>query len=135
MLQEHFRVHYPILIVVSFGFGYISILSPEFQYVNNRAGLPHQPTRVRERGMRCFRSTRQAQRFFWCTRSRVQSVQSWSSLGISQELSDTTNAGLCVVEMCCGVIARQGVEYMQRHVAYFVHTFILYPASSGVVSP
>ena len=31
------------------------------QYANNRAELSHQPTRVRERGMRCFKSTRQAQ--------------------------------------------------------------------------
>jgi len=33
------------------------------QYANNRAGLSHQPTRVRERGMRRFKSTHQAQRF------------------------------------------------------------------------
>ena len=33
------------------------------QYANNRAELSHQPTRVRERGMRCFKSTAQAQRF------------------------------------------------------------------------
>ena len=33
------------------------------QYANNRAELSHQPTRVRERGMRRFKSTRQAQRF------------------------------------------------------------------------
>jgi len=33
------------------------------QYANNRVELSHQPTRVRERGMRCFKSTRQAQRF------------------------------------------------------------------------
>jgi putative transposase len=33
------------------------------QYANNRAELTHQPTRVRERGMRRFKSTRQAQRF------------------------------------------------------------------------
>ena len=33
------------------------------QYANNRAELSHQPTRVRERGMRCFKSARQAQRF------------------------------------------------------------------------
>ena len=34
-----------------------------WQYANNRAELSHQPTRVRERGMRCFKSTQQAQRF------------------------------------------------------------------------
>ena len=43
-------------------------LSPESihdtsQYANNRAELSHQPTRVRERGMRRFKSMRQAQRF------------------------------------------------------------------------
>ena len=32
-------------------------------YANNRAELSHQPTRVRERGMRRFKSTAQAQRF------------------------------------------------------------------------
>ncbi len=33
------------------------------QYANNRAELSHQPTRVRERGMRKFKSIHQAQRF------------------------------------------------------------------------
>lgn len=33
------------------------------QYANNRAELSHQPTRVRERGMRKFKSAHQAQRF------------------------------------------------------------------------
>ena len=33
------------------------------RYANNRAELSHQPTRVRERGMRRFKSCRQAQRF------------------------------------------------------------------------
>ena len=33
------------------------------QYANNRAELSHQPTRVRERGMRRFKSMLQAQRF------------------------------------------------------------------------
>jgi putative transposase len=33
------------------------------RYANNRAELSHQPTRVRERGMRRFKSTRQARRF------------------------------------------------------------------------
>ena len=32
------------------------------QYANNRVELSHQPTRVRERGMRRFKSIRQAQR-------------------------------------------------------------------------
>jgi len=33
------------------------------QYANNRAELSHQPTRARERGMRKFKSSQQAQRF------------------------------------------------------------------------
>ena len=33
------------------------------RYANNRAELSHQPTRVRERGMRRFKSTAQAQQF------------------------------------------------------------------------
>jgi putative transposase len=33
------------------------------QYTNNRVELSHQPTRVRERGMRRFKSVGQAQRF------------------------------------------------------------------------
>ena len=33
------------------------------QYANNREELSHQPTRVRERGMRKFKSMAQAQRF------------------------------------------------------------------------
>ena len=33
------------------------------KYANNRAELSHQPTRVRERGMRRFKSVQQAQRF------------------------------------------------------------------------
>lgn len=33
------------------------------QYANNRAEFSHQPTRVRERGMRRFKSIKQAQRF------------------------------------------------------------------------
>jgi putative transposase len=33
------------------------------RYANNRAELSHQPTRVRERGMRRFKSMVQAQRF------------------------------------------------------------------------
>ena len=33
------------------------------QYANNRAELSHQPTRVRERGMRRFKSIHQAQSF------------------------------------------------------------------------
>ena len=33
------------------------------QYANNRAELSHEPTRLRERGMRKFKSVKKAQRF------------------------------------------------------------------------
>ncbi len=39
------------------------VIHDSSQYANNRAELSHQPTRVRERGMRRFKSSRQAQRF------------------------------------------------------------------------
>ena len=44
------------------------------QYVNNRAELSHQPTRVRERGMRKFKSMRQAQRFLGGAPSMARSA-------------------------------------------------------------
>ena len=47
------------------------------QYANNRAELSHQPTRVRERGMRRFKSTHQAQRFL----SRHAAVYNLFNLG------------------------------------------------------
>ncbi len=40
-----------------------STIHDSSQYANNRAELSHQPTRVRERGMRRFISVQQAQRF------------------------------------------------------------------------
>ena len=44
------------------------------QYANNRAELSHQPTRVRERGMRKFKSMRQAQRFLGGAPSMARSA-------------------------------------------------------------
>ena len=43
------------------------------QYANNRAELSHQPTRVRERGMRRFKSIQQAQRFL-CVHATVYNL-------------------------------------------------------------
>ncbi len=43
------------------------------QYANNRAELSHQPTRVRERGMRRFKSTQQAQHFL-CAHAAVYNL-------------------------------------------------------------
>ena len=43
------------------------------QYANNRAELSHQPTRVRERGMRKFKSVKQAQRFL-CAHAAVANL-------------------------------------------------------------
>ena len=39
------------------------VIHDKSRYANNRAELSHQPTRVRERGMRRFKSMEQAQRF------------------------------------------------------------------------
>jgi putative transposase len=39
------------------------VIHDSLQYANNRAEQSHEPTRVRERGMRKFKSVRQAQRF------------------------------------------------------------------------
>ena len=47
------------------------------QCANNRAEVSHQPTRVRERGMRRFKSTQQAQRFL----SSHAAVYNLSNLG------------------------------------------------------
>jgi len=43
------------------------------QYANNRAEQSHEPTRVRERGVRKFKSVRQAQRFLG-TRAAVSNL-------------------------------------------------------------
>ena len=40
-----------------------SVAHDTSQYANNRAEVSHEPTRQRERGMRRFKSTAQAQRF------------------------------------------------------------------------
>ena len=42
----------------------LSAFQHTFRNANNRAELLHQPTRVRERDMRRFKSAHQAQRFF-----------------------------------------------------------------------
>ena len=51
----------------SYGIAHRKLISDSIhdtsQYANNRAELSHQPTRVRERGMRRFKSWQQAQRF------------------------------------------------------------------------
>jgi putative transposase len=47
----------------SYGVAHRDLIPDTSQYTNNRAELSHQLTRVRERGMRCFKSTQQAQRF------------------------------------------------------------------------
>jgi putative transposase len=39
------------------------VIHDDSQYANNRAEQSHEPTRVRERGMRKFKSVKQAQRF------------------------------------------------------------------------
>ena len=49
------------------------------QYANNRAELSHQPTRVRERGMRRFKSIDSSSAIFRCAFGRVQFIQSRSA--------------------------------------------------------
>jgi len=62
------------------------------QYANNKAELSHQPTMVRERVMRGFKSAKQAQRFLL--------VQSGSSSGACWDLSISKNAFLCLLGKC-----------------------------------
>ncbi len=45
----------------SYGVAHRELIPDTSQYANNRAELSHQPTRVRERGMRRFKSIVQAQ--------------------------------------------------------------------------
>jgi putative transposase len=47
----------------SYGVAHRDLIPDTSQYANNRAELSHQLTRVRERGMRRFKSIQQAQRF------------------------------------------------------------------------
>ncbi len=47
----------------SYGVAHRKLIPDTSQYANNRAELSRQPTRVRKRGMRRFKSTQQAQRF------------------------------------------------------------------------
>ena len=49
------------------------------QYANNRAELSHQPTRVRERGMRRFKSTMQAQGFLG-THAEIYTNSIWVAI-------------------------------------------------------
>ncbi len=56
------------------------------QYANNRAELSHQPTRVRERGMRRFKSTQQAQRFLTVDAAVYNLFNLGRHLSFSQEL-------------------------------------------------
>lgn len=50
-----------------------NVIHDTSQYANNRAELSHQPTRVRERGLRRFKSPRQAQRFL-CVHAAVYNL-------------------------------------------------------------
>jgi transposase-like protein len=67
------------------------------QYENNWAEQSHAATRVRERGMRTFKSTRQAQRF--------QNSSTWlgiwlepNIIGISGKVRSQNGAGQCLNE-------------------------------------
>ena len=53
------------------------------QYANNRCELSHEPTRVRERGLRKFKSIRAGTAFSKCSCRRIQFVQPWAAFGVS----------------------------------------------------
>ena len=74
------------------------------QYANNRAELSHHPTRVRERGMRCFKSSQQAQRFLGVHAAVYNLFNLGRHLVSAKHYRVSKNACLCVLEMCCGVI-------------------------------
>ena len=50
-----------------------SVVHSTRQYENNRAEVSHQPTRLRERQMRMFKSTAHAQRFL-CVQGLVRNL-------------------------------------------------------------
>jgi len=68
------------------------------RYANNRAELSHQPTRVRERGMRRFKSIDQAQRFPGEHSAIYKFIQPGTSSSFSCQLQDVSNACFCVLE-------------------------------------
>jgi len=57
------------------------------KYANNRAELSHQPTRVRERGMRKFKSVKQAQRFL-NVHAAVYNLFNWDVIWYQLRLID-----------------------------------------------
>jgi putative transposase len=68
------------------------------KYQNNRAENSHQPTRLRERVMRRFKSAGQAQRFLCGLRTHLITFPSWqTSLGVSQQTSFLFHRILCKV--------------------------------------
>ena len=74
------------------------------QYANNQAELSHQPTRVRERVMRRFKSTHRAPTVSEHARRSVQPVQFGSTLDVGQSLSAIQTTRLCVLELRNGLI-------------------------------
>ena len=76
------------------------------QYANNRAELSHQPTRVRERGMRRFKSMHQAQRFLSTHATVYNLFQSGAPFDIGQTLSSSPTTCICVLELCGDHISR-----------------------------
>ena len=67
------------------------------QYANNRAELSHQPTRVRERGLRRFKSKLQAQRFLDVHAAVYNLFQSRSPSNFRSPLSGVKAQCLCVL--------------------------------------
>ena len=71
------------------------------QYANNRAELSHQPTRVRERGMRRFKSIEQAQRFLGVHAAVYNLFNLGRHLVSASQLSGFEARRFCVLEKGC----------------------------------
>jgi putative transposase len=70
------------------------------QSANNRAELPHQPTRVREWGMRRFKSPRQAQRFLGVHSAVHDLFNLGRHFGLGQAPPIAQTGCLCVLGKC-----------------------------------
>jgi putative transposase len=62
------------------------VIHDNSQYANNRAEQSHEPTRVRERGMRRFKSVGQAQRFLGVHAATINTRHYYSLCGHSRSL-------------------------------------------------
>ena len=92
----------------SYGVAHRALMSDSLhdtsQYANNRAELSHQPTRVRERGMRRFKSIQQAQRFLNVHAAVYNLFNLGRHLLSAKKLQASSVACLCVLGRRSSVI-------------------------------